>query len=72
MKNLYEYSYCTKNSINFVKLFDMKNDQRLMAVTEVEADLIEAARNYVKSYPDGYPELLWYAQEIFDELIEVY
>lgn len=49
MKNLYEYSYCTKNSINFVKLFDMKNDQRLMAVTEVEADLIEAARNYVKA-----------------------
>ena len=69
---MYEYSYCTKNSINFVKLFDMKNDQRLMAVTEVEADLIEAARNYVKSDPDGYPELLWYAQELFDELIEVY
>lgn len=50
----------------------MKNNQRLMAVTELEADLIETARNYVKSYPDGYPELLWYAQELFDELVEVF
>ena len=50
----------------------MKNDVRLMKVTEKEADLIEAARNYVNSYPDGHPELLWYAQELFDELVEVY
>ena len=69
---LYDYLYCTKNSISFVKLLEMKNNQRLMAVTELEADLIETARNYVKSYPDGYPELLWYAQELFDELVEVF
>lgn len=31
----------------------MKNDLRLMMVTDLEADLIEAARNYVRSYPDG-------------------
>lgn len=28
---------------------------KLIAVTDEEADLIEAMRNYVKSYPDGYP-----------------
>ncbi|MBQ2113119.1 MAG: ArsR family transcriptional regulator [Bacteroidales bacterium] len=50
----------------------MKNDLRLMMVSDLEADLIEAARNYVKSYPDGYPELLWYVQELFDEVIEIF
>ena len=69
---LYDYSYCTKNNIIFVKLFDMKTDLRLMMLTDLEADLIAAARNYVKSYPDGYPELLWYLQELFDELIDVF
>ena len=39
-------------------------------LTETEADLIAAIRNYVKSYPNGYPELLDYAQRLFDELID--
>lgn len=47
-------------------------DVRIMGLTEAEADLIEAARNYVRSYPDGHPELLWYAQELFDEIVEVF
>ena len=42
----------------------------LMALTEAEADMIAAIRNYKHSYPNGYPELLWYAQQLFDELIE--
>lgn len=45
---------------------------KLIAVTDEEADLIEAMRNYVKSYPDGYPELLDYAQRLFDELTYPY
>lgn len=49
-----------------------KDEVRIMGLTETEADLIEAARNYVKSYPDGHPELLWYAQELFDEIVEVF
>lgn len=40
-----------------------------LKLNEEEADLIEAIRNYVKSYPDGYPELLDYAQRIFDDLV---
>lgn len=39
-------------------------------VTELEADLIAAIRNYTKSYPDGYPQLLDYAQRLFDQLID--
>lgn len=39
-----------------------------LCLSEREADLIEAIRNYVKSYPNGYPELLDYAQRLFDEL----
>ena len=48
----------------------MNKDNRvfLFPVSELEADLIAAIRNYVKSYPDGYPELLDYAQRLFDEL----
>jgi len=38
-------------------------------LSEREVDLIEAIRNYVKSYPDGYPELLDYAQRLFDILV---
>ena len=41
----------------------------IMEVTPEERDLIESIRNYNKSFPDGYPELLWYAQQLFDNMI---
>ena len=41
-----------------------------MEVTPEERELLEAVRNYNNSYPDGYPQLLWYAQELFDNLIK--
>ena len=41
-----------------------------MNLTEKEAELIEAIRNYNKTYPDGYPQLLWYCQTLFEELFE--
>ena len=40
-----------------------------MEVTPEERELHEAVRNYNKSFPDGYPQLLWYAQELFDNLV---
>ena len=40
-----------------------------MEVTPEEIELLEAVRNYNKSFPDGYPQLLWYAQELFDNLV---
>lgn len=38
-------------------------------VTEAEFELLEAIRNYNKSYPDGYPQLMWYATELFDNML---
>ena len=47
----------------------MGQEKELMEVTPQERELLEAVRNYNKSYPDGYPQLLWYAQELFDNMI---
>ena len=38
-------------------------------VSEQEEELLAAIRNYNKSFPDGYPELLWYAQRLFDNML---
>jgi len=40
-------------------------------LNEKEAELIEAIRNYRLSYPGGYPQLLWYAQQLFDDLVDM-
>ena len=47
----------------------MKQELEWVQLTSEEIDLIAAIRNYNKSYPDGYPELLWYAQQLFDNMI---
>ena len=39
-------------------------------LTEKEYDLIIAIRNYKKSYPNGYPEILWYIERLFNELLD--
>lgn len=40
-------------------------------VSASEEDLINAIRNYRDSYPNGYPQLLEYAQDIFDRLTDM-
>lgn len=40
-------------------------------VTPEEQELIATIRNYCNSYPNGYPELLVYAQDIFDRLTDM-
>ena len=47
----------------------MKQKKEKMEVTPEEKELIEVVRNYNKSYPDGYPELMWYAQQLFDNML---
>ncbi len=42
-----------------------------MKVTSDEEDLIKAIRNYCDSYPNGYPELLDYAQDIFERMTDM-
>lgn len=46
----------------------MKQKTIQIKVTEEEEELIMAIRNYCDSYPDGYPDLLDYAQDIFDRM----
>lgn len=40
-------------------------------ITNEEAELIDAIRSYKKSYPNGHPQLLFYAQQLFDEMTSV-
>lgn len=40
-----------------------------MAVTPEEKELLESLRNYNRSYPNGYPELLWDLQQLFDSMV---
>lgn len=47
----------------------MKRKTLKIAVSEEEYELLEAIRNYNKSFPNGYPQLLWYAQQLFDEML---
>lgn len=57
----------TKKRTNFAVL---NQNSKKMKLTEKEEELIYALRNYNKSYPNGYPELLWYAEGLFNELLE--
>ncbi|MBF0960854.1 MAG: hypothetical protein HXK20_01935 [Alloprevotella tannerae] len=49
----------------------MKQEKIKMEVTAEEQYLIEAIRNYCNSYPNGYPRLLEYAQDIFDRMTDM-
>lgn len=40
-------------------------------LTKEEGELIAAIRNYRRGYPDSYPGLLYYAQQLFDELTDM-
>jgi len=42
----------------------------ILKLTDKEFDLIMAIRNYGKSYPDGYPEIRWYIERLFNELMD--
>ena len=47
----------------------MQQENEWMEVTYEERELLESIRNYNRSFPDGYPELLWFAQELFDNIV---
>lgn len=42
-----------------------------MEVSYEEQELLLAVRNYCNSFPNGYPQLLEYAQDLFDELTDM-
>lgn len=39
-------------------------------LTELEDEFIQAVRNYHKSFPNGSPELEWYIEGLYDQLLE--
>lgn len=47
----------------------MKQKKELMEVTPEERELLQRMRNYNRSYPNGYPQLLWDLQELFDKMV---
>lgn len=47
----------------------MANTKKI-ALTEIEADLIETGRNYKRSYPNGDPNLRYYLERLFVEWLE--
>lgn len=49
----------------------MKTKTVKRELTEQEWDLIEMIRDYQKSFPNGYPQLLWEIQELFDEMVDL-
>lgn len=46
-------------------------EKERIELTEEEEELILAIRNWQKSFPNGYPQLLWYCQELFDRLVDL-
>lgn len=43
--------------------------KEMMEATSEERELLERMRNYNYSYPNGYPQLLWDLQELFDKMV---
>ncbi len=48
-----------------------KQETVKMVITLEEQELIMAIRNYCNSYPNGYPDLLEFAQDIFDRMTDM-
>ena len=59
--------YCSNKRYSMTQ----KKEKIKMEVTPEEQDLLEAIRNYCNSYPNGYPDLLEYAQDIFDRMTDM-
>lgn len=49
----------------------MRRRKEKIKLTEKEEELIIAIRNYQKSFPNGYPQLLYYIQQLVDELTDL-
>lgn len=49
----------------------MRKQKEKISLTEKEEELIRAIRNYRKSFPNGYPQMLYYIQQLLDELTDL-
>ncbi len=48
-----------------------KRKKETIKLSEKEEELIMAIRNYQRSFPNGYPQLLYYIQQLVDELTDL-
>lgn len=55
-----------RNTVTMKKKLKFK-----MELSFEEKELIESIRNYCNSYPNGYPQLLEYAQDLFDRITDM-
>ncbi|MGN0050205.1 MAG: hypothetical protein ACI37N_03335 [Prevotella sp.] len=49
----------------------MRKETVKMSLTPEEEELIKAIRNYCDSYPNGYPKLLEYVEDLFQRMIDM-
>ena len=42
-----------------------------MKLNKQEEELITALRNYRRGFPDSFPNLLYYVQQLFDEMLDM-
>lgn len=66
----YKYLYSTKKCTIFVVFNEKIVKMETVLLTDAEFNLIMAIRNYGKSFPDGYPEIRWYIESKFVELLD--
>lgn len=49
----------------------MRKRKENIKLTEQEEELIRAIRNYQRSYPNGYPQMLYHIQQLLDQLTDL-
>lgn len=49
----------------------MRKRKEKIKLSEKEEELIRAIRNYQRSFPNGYPQMLYYIQQLVDELTDL-
>ena len=49
----------------------MRKRKEKIKLTEKEEELIRAIRNYQRIFPNGYPQMLYYIQQLVDELTDL-
>ncbi len=76
-RNLFDLEICLIRKFVVIlwcqikQVITMRIRKEKIELTEKEEELIRAIRNYQKSFPNGYPQLLYYIQQLVDELTDL-
>ena len=58
-------------AVSNLKQENMRKETVKMSLTPEEEELIKAIRNYCDSFPNGYPKLLEYVEDLFQRMIDM-